>query len=162
MKPERFKHLFDRFQETTRAFSEEDWDNAVKAWDEYYQLIKKGLPLKRWIKNEQEGYLPDFLDTKEQRFGHARIGNYEQVMIYKYTGTDKKRENKYRSVYQSPDAYKCFDNESDTAGCPSSCNSNNCRDDGSRLLSSLGVLWCLRWRYVGSQTEAVPTHRVQR
>lgn len=113
MKPERFKHLFDRFQETTRAFSEEDWDNAVKAWDEYYQLIKKGLPLKRWIKNEQEGYLPDFLDTKEQRFGHARIGNYEQVMIYKYTGTDKKRENKYRSVYQSPDAYKCFDNESD-------------------------------------------------
>lgn len=96
-----FKQLFDRFNPSGSGFfSVSDWDKALGEWQSYYDAITTppGLPLARWLKNK-DGYLPDFLDTKEQKFGHARIGNYDQVMIYQYTGKDSVRKNKYTNIY---------------------------------------------------------------
>ena len=93
MKKEDFEDLYKKFSGTFRSFTEDEWDEAISRWNQYCDLIKNGLPIDRWLRNTEKGYLPDFLDTKEQRFGHARIGNYEQVMIYQYTGTDEARNN---------------------------------------------------------------------
>ncbi len=120
MKQAAFKKMYDEFRSSTsRSFSEDDWDKALNSWGEYRDLIKNNLPIDRWLKNEKNekneknGYLPDFLDTKEQKFGHARIGNYEQVMIYRYTGSDKTRNGKYRNAYANKDAHKVFDTVKD-------------------------------------------------
>ena len=83
MNQEDFKKLYEKFTPTVRSFSTEEWDKALADWASYRKLIPDGLPIGRWLKNDVDGYLPDFLDTKEQKFGHARIGNYDQVMIYK-------------------------------------------------------------------------------
>ena len=105
-----FKKLFDNFNPVgkTGHFTSEDWAQAIQKWTPYYNKIVNGLSIDDWLKNS-EGYLPDFLDTKEQKFGHARIGNYEQVMIYQYTGSDANRKNKYRDRYANPDASKVTD-----------------------------------------------------
>ncbi len=115
MEREEFLNAYLNFEGTNRRFSESDWVDALNNWEKYYEMIisDEGLPFDRWIKNEKYGYLPDFLDTKEQRFGHARIGNYEYVMVYQYTGSDKKRKAKYRSAYSSSDRYDCKENASD-------------------------------------------------
>lgn len=103
MNKDEFKSMFDKFNAQSEAvyFDEAAWDDSVKKWKTYYDEIVStdGLQLDRWLKNDKGGYLPDFLDTKEQTFGHSRIGNYEQVMIYQYTGDDKKRKNKYTNIY---------------------------------------------------------------
>lgn len=102
MNKDEFKSMFDKFNAQSEAvyFDEAAWDDSVKKWKTYYDEIVStdGLQLDRWLKNDK-GYLPDFLDTKEQKFGHSRIGNYEYVMIYQYTGDDKKRKNKYTNIY---------------------------------------------------------------
>ncbi len=103
MNKDEFKSMFDKFNANSEAgyFDEGAWDASVKNWKTYYDEIVSpdGLQLDRWLKNDN-GYLPDFLDTKEQKFGHSRIGNYDQVMIYQYTGIkDASRKNKYTNVY---------------------------------------------------------------
>lgn len=108
-----FKQLYDRFK-PAGAFSTTEWDIALDSWKPFYDEIISvgGLPIDKWLKNPS-GYLPDFLDTKEQKFGHARIGNYEQVMIYQYTGTDSRRHGKYRDAYANKDAHACVDRVDD-------------------------------------------------
>ena len=115
MNEQEFKKLYENFKSTERFFNEIEWDDAINKWKNYRELIQQneGLPIERWLKNDQAGYLPDFLDTKEQKFGHARIGNYEQVMIYLYTGKDAKRNGKYRDVYKDVDASHTFDSIED-------------------------------------------------
>ena len=110
MNEQEFKSLYAKFEYTSRSFSEDKWGEALEDWIKYRDLIKMpgGLPIDRWLRNEH-GYLPDFLDTKEQKFGHARIGNYEQVMIYQYTGKDVTRSGKYRDVYKDDDASHTFE-----------------------------------------------------
>jgi hypothetical protein len=101
MEQHEFKQLYDRFNPTGSGFFlASDWDRALDDWKPYYEAIisPAGLPIEKWLKN-QNGYLPDFLDTKEQKFGHARIGNYDQVMIYQYTGKNSDRKNKYTNMY---------------------------------------------------------------
>lgn len=109
MNQSEFKQLYDRFN-PIGAFSVADWDTALANWQTFYDEVisADGLPIEKWIKNPG-GYLPDFLDTKEQKFGHARIGNYEQVMIYRYTGTDSRRNGKYRDAYANKDAHACVE-----------------------------------------------------
>lgn len=113
MEQHEFKELYDKFT-PVGAFSVADWDTALAKWKTFHDEIisANGLPIEKWIKNTS-GYLPDFLDTKEQKFGHARIGNYEQVMIYQYTGTDSRRYGKYRDAYANKDAHACVDNIDD-------------------------------------------------
>lgn len=102
MNKDEFKSMFDEFNADCEAgyFNENEWNASVTGWKNYYDEIVSpdGLQLDRWLKNGN-GYLPDFLDTKEQNFGHSRIGNYDQVMIYQYTGDDKERKTKYTNVY---------------------------------------------------------------
>lgn len=93
-----FKKMYDSFNANSEIgyFNDNDWDKSVSQWEPFYKEIVSvnGLELGRWVKNSA-GYLPDFLDTKEQKFGHARIGNYDQVMIYQFTGgNDASRKNK--------------------------------------------------------------------
>ena len=113
MEQHEFKQLYDRFN-PVGAFSATEWDIALDNWKPFYDDIigVDGLPIEKWIKNPG-GYLPDFLDTKEQKFGHARIGNYEQVMIYQYTGTDGRRHGKYRDAYANKDAHACVEHIDD-------------------------------------------------
>ena len=98
-----FKKMYDAFNASneTGYFKEGDWENALESWQPFYDEITStdGLSLDRRLKN-RDGYLPDYLDTKEQKFGHARIGNYDQVMIYQYTGgNDPSRKDKYTNIY---------------------------------------------------------------
>lgn len=81
------------------SFTEDEWNDAVEKWEGYRKDIisDNGLPIDRWLKND-DGYLPDFLDTKEKRFGHARIGNYKQVMIYKHTGAGEHCDKYYNNT----------------------------------------------------------------
>lgn len=96
-----FKSLYNNYRGSLGMFSEAEWDKSLTDWQEYYNLIISidGLPIDKWVKNSK-GYLTDFLDTKEQNFGHARIGNYDQVMVYQYTGSDTKRKDKYIDRYK--------------------------------------------------------------
>lgn len=102
MNQDEFRSMFERFDEKIKKgyFNEQAWNDSVKDWENYYKEIisENGLPLDRWLKNDN-GYLPDFLDTKEQKFGHSRIGNYDYVMIYWYTGKDSSRRGKYTNIY---------------------------------------------------------------
>lgn len=98
-----FKKMYDAFNASneTGYFKIEDWRSALASWQPFYDEITStdGLSLDRWLKN-RAGYLPDYLDTKEQKFGHARIGNYDQVMIYQFTGwNDPSRKDKYTNIY---------------------------------------------------------------
>lgn len=111
MNQEDFKKLYEKFTPTVRSFSTEEWDKALADWASYRKLIPDGLPIGRWLKNDVDGYLPDFLDTKEQKFGHARIGNYDQVMIYKFTGKKDERENKYIDFYKKNNDTHVFDDK---------------------------------------------------
>lgn len=109
-----FKNMYDAFNASSETgyFTNEDWNEKVTAWLPFYNEIvsASGLELSRWLKNPG-GYLPDFLDTKEQKFGHARIGNYDQVMIYQFTGNnDPARKNKYTDIYAKS---KSIDNIAD-------------------------------------------------
>lgn len=102
MNQDEFRSMFERFNEKIEKgyFDEKAWNESVKDWENYYNEIisGNGLPLDRWLKNKN-GYLPDFLDTKEQKFGHSRIGKYDHVMIYWYTGKDSSRNGKYTNMY---------------------------------------------------------------
>ena len=111
MNQEDFKKLYEKFTPTVRSFSTEEWEKALADWASYRKLIPDGLPIGRWLKNDVDGYLPDFLDTKEQKFGHARIGNYDQVMIYKFTGKKDERENKYIDFYKKNNDTHVFDDK---------------------------------------------------
>ena len=101
-----FLELYTNYKPSDRTFDTKAWNDALAEWKKYSDLIKdaNGFPFDRWIKNDA-GYLPDFLDVKEQKFGHARIGNYTQVMIYKYTGKDKNRLNKIYNGYKNKGEY---------------------------------------------------------
>lgn len=109
MKKLEFARIFDTYK-ATNAFTVAEWDTALQNWEPFYNAIisADGLPIDQWLKNP-DGYLPDFLDTKEQKFGHARIGNYDQVMIYQYTGKDSDRFGKYIDIYTG----KIHDNKTD-------------------------------------------------
>ena len=113
MKEKEFKDLYDKFkpEKTNISFTEKQWDEAIKKWEEYRKDIisDNGLPIDRWLKNDG-GYLPDFLDTKEKKFGHARIGNYKQVMIYKHTGPGEHCGKYYNNT---EDKNKWLDNKDD-------------------------------------------------
>ena len=111
MNQEEFRKLYEKFSPTERSFSEKNWNEALEDWKPYRELIQSpdGLPIDRWLKNDGQGYLPDFLDTKEQKFGHARIGNYDQVMIYQYTGKDSDRKNKYIDFYKNDNGSHVFE-----------------------------------------------------
>lgn len=102
MDQDKFSSMFKKFGEKIEKgnFDEKEWNESVEDWKTYYDEIisENGFPLDRWLKNKN-GYLPDFLDTKEQKFGHSRIGNYDQVMIYQYTGKDSSRKGKYTNMY---------------------------------------------------------------
>ena len=115
MNQREFTTLYKKFSPTKLSFSEEQWNKALEDWKSYRKMIDSsgGLPINRWLKNNSDGYLPDFLDTKEQKFGHARIGNYEQVMIYQYTGSDASRNGKYRDVYKNNDPHQVFNDIAD-------------------------------------------------
>jgi len=54
-----------------------DIKNSLDKWNEYVDLIKQGLPVERWIKNEEKGYLPDFLGNKEKIFAQFLLNNKE-------------------------------------------------------------------------------------
>lgn len=96
-----FKSLYKNYHGSFGMFSEAEWNKSLNDWQGYYNLIVSidGLPIDKWVKNSN-GYLTDFLETKEQNFGHARIGNYDQVMVYQYTGSDTKRKDKYIDRYK--------------------------------------------------------------
>lgn len=106
--------MYDAFNASSETgyFKIEDWRSALASWQPFYDEITStdGLSLDRWLKNSA-GYLPDYLDTKEQKFGHARIGNYDQVMIYQFTGwNDPPRKGKYTNIYTNN---KLIENEND-------------------------------------------------
>lgn len=105
-----FNKLFDNYKVSGKSFDQNEWDKALSAWQEYVDLIKQpgGLPIERWLKETNNGYLPDFLSEREKMIGRARIGNYEHVMIYKYS-----KNSKYRDVYYSKDKSVVLDNISD-------------------------------------------------
>ena len=111
-----FQNLYRVFTPTERtaefAKSGQSWNDQVAKWDSYYQDIKSenGLPLNRWLKNA-EGYLPDFLEKKEENFGHARPGNMSQNMIFYFENLNgneslKKFKNTYYNGYENTDKYK--------------------------------------------------------
>lgn len=100
------KDLYEGFKKEHKINKSVIWDDQLKKWEPFYKEITEGLKFERWMKNDEEGYLPDFLDTKEKFFGHARIGNYDQVMIYKYSGKDKNRQGQYFDKYQKNSTYK--------------------------------------------------------
>ncbi len=104
MTKEEFKELYDAFFEKddpANKIIDEGWELLDKDWKDYIKDIEgdKGLPLTEWLKKDDGNYLPEFLGTKTTMFGHSRIGNYDQVMIYKYTGSDKNRNNKFIDIY---------------------------------------------------------------
>lgn len=106
--------MYDAFNASSETgyFKIEDWRSALASWQPFYDEITStdGLSLDRWLKNSA-GYLPDYLDTKEQKFGHARIGNYDQVMIYQFTGwNDPPRKGKYTNIYTNN---KLIENQND-------------------------------------------------
>lgn len=110
-----FKEMYDAFNASSETgyFKVEDWKRALTSWQPFYDEITSadGLSLDRWLRNSSAGYLPDYLDTKEQKFGHARIGNYDQVMIYQFTGwNDLSRQDKYTNIYAKN---KLIENKSD-------------------------------------------------
>ena len=107
-----FENLYNKFNSTERSFSTEEWDAAISEWKKYREMIEAGLSIDRWLKNK-DGYLPNFLDTKEQKFGHARIGNYDQVMIYQFTGKDEKRHGKFIDLYKGDGDSSVFDSKDD-------------------------------------------------
>ena len=99
MEKKEFKELWDKLpSDYADKNGDKRWKEALDDWEEYREQIINDLPLDKWLKNK-DGYLPDFLDTKEKFFGHARIGNYEQAMIYQYTGKEASREGKYYDFY---------------------------------------------------------------
>lgn len=107
--------MYDAFNASSETgyFKVEDWKRALTSWQPFYDEITSadGLSLDRWLRNSSAGYLPDYLDTKEQKFGHARIGNYDQVMIYQFTGwNDLSRQEKYTNIYAKN---KLIENKSD-------------------------------------------------
>ena len=98
-----FKKMYDAFNASSETgyFKIKDWESALESWQPFYDEITSadGLSLDRWLKNSDD-YLPNYLDTKEQKFGHARIGNYDEVMIYQFTGSnDPSRINDYTNIY---------------------------------------------------------------
>ena len=102
MTQKEFKDQFDMYI-PSNAFTVAEWDAALKSWQPYYDAMSSsaGLPIDKWLYNTS-GYLPDFLDTKEQKFGHSRIGNYDHVMIYQFLdtqGNDPGRKGKYTDMY---------------------------------------------------------------
>ena len=108
MNKEEFNNLFAKYNvPNSESFTDNGWDESLDEWKSYYESIisEDGLLLGKWLKNDS-GYLPDFLDTKEKVFGHARIGNYDQVMIYKYTGTDGERKDNFINIYRKNDPSK--------------------------------------------------------
>ncbi len=110
--------MYDAFNASSETgyFKVEDWDNALTSWQPFYNEIisTNGLSIDRWLRNS-DGYLPDYLDTKEKKFGHARIGNYDQVMIYQFTGkNDPSRKDKYTNIYAENNAKnKLIENKDD-------------------------------------------------
>lgn len=113
MTNQEFKQLFDTFNPRVKKevfFESSEWQPIIDDWEVgFYTLIRNGLPINKWLREPNGEYLPNYLDVGEKRFGHARIGNYEQVMIYQYTGTDAKRKNKYRNAYRNTDANATID-----------------------------------------------------
>ena len=98
MNEKEFKELYDQF--SPEGFDEKKWDDALNEWQNYYDLIDNGLTVDRWLKNDEKEYLPYFLEGKEKFFGRARLANFEQAMLYQYTGKDENRDGKYYSAYQ--------------------------------------------------------------
>lgn len=81
-----FKEMYEKFKPTWKN----DISDIKDTWKKYYEKITgEGLPFEddkdvSWVKSGDQ-YLPRFIDQMKM-FGRARIGNYEQVMIYKNTG----------------------------------------------------------------------------
>ena len=103
MQQRTFKTLFDDFKEQWSGNSDTKRTELVTSWSEFEQLIlsEAGLPFDRWVKPNSgmvTTYLPAFIDGL-RAFGRARIGNYEQVMIYRNTGSNEDLQNKCYDAY---------------------------------------------------------------
>ena len=72
-----------------------------------------GLQIDRWLKNDVDGYLPDFLEKKERNFGHAKPGTMEGNMIYQYSGKDETKKDKYYNGYRNKKYYDSIDDVKD-------------------------------------------------
>lgn len=103
MKQEKFKELFDKFEvpKWMESFKKNEWDCQKEEWESFHWSIvsEEGLPIERWVKSNDSNYLPEYLESKKNRFGRARIGNFTQAMIYKNTGKDPNKNGKYFNAY---------------------------------------------------------------
>ena len=92
-----FRELYNSFQSKWKT-KEAEWNNTIALWKNYYREIisENGLPFEKWIKGEN--YLPNFID-RTTICGRARIGDYEQVMIYCNSTQNDKRNGKYFDRY---------------------------------------------------------------
>lgn len=105
-----FRYLYDNYKNKKLIkFNQNDWDKSINDWVIYLNIINQnnGLPIDCWLKDNNrsipKGYLPNFLE-KGWYFGHARITNYEHVMIYK-----NNKDGKFHDGYVG----KCFDKQKD-------------------------------------------------
>lgn len=100
MDKQEFKDLFERFEEQW-GFKKEAFDNRLSIWQGFADEIisENGLPFDRWLKeNEGEEYLTGFIDGLHM-CGRSRVGDFEQVMIYKNSGN---RSGQYYDRYIDP------------------------------------------------------------
>lgn len=108
-----FKDKYDAFKPTSeRRFDKSKCNEILEKWKEYIRLIENGFPIDSWLKNE-DGYLPEFLEADTSIFGRSRIGNYNHIMIYQFTGTDESRKNMYIDRYENINSYDKKDIEPD-------------------------------------------------
>lgn len=105
-----FRYLYNNYKNNKLIkFNQNDWDKSINDWKIYLNIINQnsGLPIDCWLKDNNRSlpkdYLPNFLE-KDWYFGHARITNYEHVMIYK-----NNKDGKFHDGYVS----KCFDKQKD-------------------------------------------------
>lgn len=91
MKKDDFMAIYNEFKSKWQV-GQTDVQGTKDVWDVYKNRIIGGLPFETdadvsWVKSSDNDncYLPRFIDQMKL-FGRARIGNFEQVMIYKNTG----------------------------------------------------------------------------
>ncbi len=101
MEKEEFVKLFVWYGKESKISRKEDYSKILDAWEEYIKYIKDDLPIEKWIKTNNQNYLPRFLERDSKCFGSSRPGSSEQLMIYKYTGKDKDKQEKYYDGYNN-------------------------------------------------------------
>ena len=120
------KKQFKAFEAGYKDFDNKTWDDVLNDWKEtFYNKIvgeENKFGIEDWIKqnNNDKKYLPNFLDN-DRLFGRARIGNFDQVMIYKYGQRNNSKDNKYIDIYakkekgtNAKESDYCFNEENET------------------------------------------------